>query len=159
MNRNRRLLFSPPLVFLHQKQKEIRGPSPTLETNHIFFIFFKSLNNPLCCCCCCFCRLSDFQFLSIFKWKSWGANLASSMALTGILAMHRERGNSIKLQSITHTAISSKYNREFSGMDFESDWTRHRKSSAFAAQVIRSATSFMPWSCRIPISKGYHEFL
>ena len=77
----------------------------------------------------------------------------------GILAMHRERGNSIKLQSITHTAISSKYKREFSGMDFESDWTRHRKSSAFAAQVIRSATSFMPWSCRIPISKGYHEFL
>lgn len=104
-------------------------------------------------------HISDFQFLSIFKWKSWGANLASSMALTGILAMHIERGNSIKLQSITHTAISSKYKREFSGMDFESDWTRHRKSSAFAAQVIRSATSFMPWSCRIPISKGYHEFL
>ena len=26
MNRNRRLLFSPPLVILHQKQKKIRGP-------------------------------------------------------------------------------------------------------------------------------------
>lgn len=72
--------------------------------------------------------------------------------------MHRGRGISIKLQNITHIPISSKHKREF-GMDFESDWTRHRKSSPFAAQVIRSATSFMPWSCRIPISEGYHEFL
>lgn len=46
-----------------------------------------------------------------------------------------------------------------SGMEFESDWTKHRKSSAFTAQVIRSATSFMPWSCKIPIGDGYHEFL
>ncbi|KAF7813614.1 F-box/kelch-repeat protein isoform B [Senna tora] len=44
-------------------------------------------------------------------------------------------------------------------MEFESDWTKHRKSSAYTAQVIRSATSFMPWSCRIPIGEGYHEFL
>lgn len=77
----------------------------------------------------------------------------------GILAMHRGRENSTKLQNITHTVISSKHKCEFSGMDFESDWTRHRKSSAFAAQVIRSATSFMPWSCRIQISEVYHEFL
>lgn len=46
-----------------------------------------------------------------------------------------------------------------SGMEFESDWTKHRKSLAFTAQVIRSATSFMPWSCKIPIGDGYHEFL
>ncbi|KAE8647234.1 hypothetical protein Csa_019002, partial [Cucumis sativus] len=93
-----------------------------------------------------------------FIWKLWGANLASSMALTGILTMHRGRDSPIKLQNITHTATSSKHKREF-GMDFESDWTRHVKSSAFAAPVIRSATSFMRWSCRIPISEGYHEFL
>lgn len=73
--------------------------------------------------------------------------------------MHRGRENSIKLQNITHTAISSEHKREFSDMDFESISTRHRKSSAFSAQVIHSAISFMPWSCRIPISKGYHEFL
>ncbi|KAF8018452.1 hypothetical protein BT93_H3363 [Corymbia citriodora subsp. variegata] len=46
-----------------------------------------------------------------------------------------------------------------SGMEFESDWTKHRKTSAYAALAIRSATSFMPWSCKIPIAEGYHEFL
>lgn len=46
-----------------------------------------------------------------------------------------------------------------SGMDFESDWAKHRKSLAFTAQEIRFATSFMPWSCRIPISEGFYEFL
>ncbi|KAK7246982.1 hypothetical protein RIF29_41856 [Crotalaria pallida] len=40
-------------------------------------------------------------------------------------------------------------------MEFESDWTKHRKSSAYTAHVIRCATSFMPWSCRIPIGEGY----
>lgn len=44
-------------------------------------------------------------------------------------------------------------------MEFESDWTKHRKSSAHTAQVIRSATSSMPWSCRIPIGEGFYEFL
>lgn len=44
-------------------------------------------------------------------------------------------------------------------MEFESDWIKHRNSSSYAAHVIRSATSFMPWSCRIPIGEGYHEFL
>ncbi|KAI4301035.1 hypothetical protein L6164_034354 [Bauhinia variegata] len=28
-----------------------------------------------------------------------------------------------------------------------SDRTKHRKSSAYTAQVIRSATSFVPWPC------------
>lgn len=44
------------------------------------------------------------------------------------------------------------------GMEFESDWTTHRKSSAFTAQAIRSATSFMPWSCKISRNEGFHEF-
>lgn len=46
-----------------------------------------------------------------------------------------------------------------SGMDFESDWAKHRKSLAFTAQEIRFTISFMPWSCRIPISEGFYEFL
>ncbi|CAI0381118.1 unnamed protein product [Linum tenue] len=46
-----------------------------------------------------------------------------------------------------------------SGMEYESDWVRHGKSSELAAQVIRSATCFMAWSCKIPIGDGYHEFL
>lgn len=45
------------------------------------------------------------------------------------------------------------------GMEFESDWTKHEKSMAFTREVIRSATCFMPWSCKIPIGDGYHEFL
>ncbi|KAI3817466.1 hypothetical protein L1987_11257 [Smallanthus sonchifolius] len=42
------------------------------------------------------------------------------------------------------------------GMEFEPDWTRHKKSSAFKTQVISTATS---WARKIPISEGYHEFL
>lgn len=45
------------------------------------------------------------------------------------------------------------------GMEFESDWTRHKKSSAFTTQVISTATSCMHWCHKIRISKGYHEFL
>lgn len=45
------------------------------------------------------------------------------------------------------------------GMEFESGSSKHRKSSAHTAQVIRFATSFMPWSCRIPISEEFREFL
>lgn len=44
-------------------------------------------------------------------------------------------------------------------METESDWTKHRESSAHTAYVIRYATSFMPWSCRIPMGEGYYEFL
>ncbi|KAK7368442.1 hypothetical protein VNO80_10468 [Phaseolus coccineus] len=44
-------------------------------------------------------------------------------------------------------------------MELQSDWIKHRKSSSYTAHVIRSATSFMPWSCRIPIGEGYYEFL
>lgn len=45
------------------------------------------------------------------------------------------------------------------GMEFESDWTRHKKSSAFTTQVISTATSCMHWALKIPISEQYHEFL
>lgn len=49
--------------------------------------------------------------------------------------------------------------RKTTVMEFESDWIQYRKSSAYTAQVIRSATSFMPWSCRIPIGEGFYEFI
>lgn len=44
-------------------------------------------------------------------------------------------------------------------MEFESDWIKNKTSSAYTAHIIRAATSIMPWSCRIPIGEGYHEFL
>ncbi|GFP95849.1 hypothetical protein PHJA_001729100 [Phtheirospermum japonicum] len=44
-------------------------------------------------------------------------------------------------------------------MESKSDWTKHKKLSAFTTQEIHFATSFMPWSCRIPIGEGFHEFL
>lgn len=46
-----------------------------------------------------------------------------------------------------------------SRMEYVSDWTNHRKSSAFTSQVICGATFFMPWSLKIPIGDGFHEFL
>lgn len=49
--------------------------------------------------------------------------------------------------------------RRTTDMESESDWTKHKNSSAYTAQVIRSTTSFMPWSCRIPIGEGFYEFL
>ncbi|PIN05602.1 hypothetical protein CDL12_21850 [Handroanthus impetiginosus] len=44
-------------------------------------------------------------------------------------------------------------------MEFEYDWTKHRKSLPFTAQVIWFATYFRAWSCRISISEGFREFL
>ncbi|WJX33458.1 hypothetical protein P8452_21664 [Trifolium repens] len=57
------------------------------------------------------------------------------------------------------TTQKNHYKRKNTVMESESDWTKHKKSSAYTVQVIRSATSFMPWSCRIPIGEGFHEFL
>ncbi|MBA0760173.1 hypothetical protein Gotri_022936 [Gossypium trilobum] len=56
-------------------------------------------------------------------------------------------------------ALQSSTGKRAFGMEYESDWTKNRVSSAFTAQVIRSATSLMPWSCKIPIGDGFHEFL
>lgn len=63
------------------------------------------------------------------------------------------------LGSTLHKGIQGNYCQKKSGMEFESDWTKHRKSSILAAEAIRSATAFMPWCCKIPIGEGYHEFL
>ncbi|KAI9080892.1 hypothetical protein K1719_037201 [Acacia pycnantha] len=82
------------------------------------------------------------------------------MAYSDIWAMCEGRYNSKCLRSNWQNTIGNNYCRSrISVMEFESDWTKHRKSSAYTAQVIRSATSFMPWSCRIPIGEGYHEFI
>lgn len=45
------------------------------------------------------------------------------------------------------------------GMEFDSDLAKHRKSLTITAQVITSANSFIPWSSKIAISEGYHELL
>ncbi|XLU51736.1 hypothetical protein S245_046550, partial [Arachis hypogaea] len=44
-------------------------------------------------------------------------------------------------------------------MELESEWIKHRKSSSYTAHVVRSSTSCMPWSCRIPMGEEYFEFL
>ncbi|KAA8533298.1 hypothetical protein F0562_033169 [Nyssa sinensis] len=88
--------------------------------------------------------------------------MSSCMALADTWAMCGGRNNSGKLEidiTLDRTTKKNYLRDRTTGMDFESDWTKHRKSSAFTAEVIRSATSFMPWSCKIPISEGYHEFL
>lgn len=46
-----------------------------------------------------------------------------------------------------------------SGMEFESDWMKHRKSLVFTAQAICFTTSIMAWSSRIPMNEGFHEFI
>ena len=70
-------------------------------------------------------------------------------------------GNSTRglLNNLNERKVTDYSKSRISGMEFESDWTKHRKSLAFTAEVIRSATAFMPWSCKIPIGDGYHEFL
>ncbi|KAI8024055.1 hypothetical protein LOK49_LG03G00107 [Camellia lanceoleosa] len=89
----------------------------------------------------------------------WGLNLSSSMALADNWAMCGERNNSGKVESGITLGKTTKNNQPTTRMEFEYDWTKHRKSSAFSAGVIHSATSFMPWSRKIPINEGYHEFL
>lgn len=82
------------------------------------------------------------------------------MALNDIWEMSGARDGFGSFTNTLCTRTGRNYSKsKSSGMEFESDWTKHRKSSAFTAQVIRSATSFMPWSCKIPIGDGYHEFL
>ncbi|BFG16133.1 hypothetical protein CerSpe_024070 [Prunus speciosa] len=87
--------------------------------------------------------------LSWIHGSNWGLKPAKFMALTDTWAM---RGGTYKLGS-------NYFGSRTFVMEFESDWTKHRKLPAYTAHVMRSATSFMPWSCRIPIGDGYHEFL
>ncbi|KAL6969286.1 hypothetical protein U1Q18_029008 [Sarracenia purpurea var. burkii] len=88
--------------------------------------------------------------------------MSCSMALADNWAMCGGRNGSRKICSgITLGRTAKKYqptSRTIS-MEFESDWTGHRKSDTFIAEMICSATSFMVWSRKIPISEGYHEFL
>ncbi|XWS34584.1 hypothetical protein CRYUN_Cryun21dG0050700 [Craigia yunnanensis] len=82
------------------------------------------------------------------------------MALTDIWAMCVQSNGYRGVQRTLPSATGSNYSKSrASGMEYESDWTKHRVSSAFTAQVIRSATSLMPWCCKIPIGDGFHEFL
>ncbi|XVE74793.1 hypothetical protein DITRI_Ditri12bG0046800 [Diplodiscus trichospermus] len=82
------------------------------------------------------------------------------MAFTDIWAMCGQRNGYRGVQRTLRSAIVSNYSKSrASGMEYESDWAMHRVSSAFTAQVIRSATSLMPWCCKIPIGDGFHEFL
>ncbi|RYR48519.1 hypothetical protein Ahy_A07g034542 [Arachis hypogaea] len=39
-------------------------------------------------------------------------------------------------------------------LELESEWIKHRKLSSYTAHVVRSSTSCMPWSCRIPWVKS-----
>lgn len=84
--------------------------------------------------------------------------LCASMALADIWAMCW-KSNSSASSSLGSTIKKKDSSTQTGGMEFESDWTKHRKSSAFTAQAIRSATSFMPWSCKISRSEGFHEYL
>ncbi|KAH1050545.1 hypothetical protein AAZX31_08G100700 [Glycine max] len=82
------------------------------------------------------------------------------MAYSDTWAMCEGKYNSGSLKYKLQKASKRDYCRTITSvMEFESDWIKHRKSSSYTAHVIRSATSFMPWSCRIPIGDGYHEFL
>lgn len=74
--------------------------------------------------------------------------------------MYCKREISSGLNNITLGRSGTNYIKSGkSGMEYESDWTRHYKSSALTANVIRSATSFIPWSLKVPIGDGFHEFL
>ncbi|KAE9604815.1 hypothetical protein Lalb_Chr11g0075731 [Lupinus albus] len=82
------------------------------------------------------------------------------MAYFGILAICEGRYNFSSLRSNLQKASKTNYCRSrTSFMEFESDWIKHTNSSAYTAQVKHSATSIMPWSCRVPIGEGYHEFI
>ncbi|XVF85244.1 hypothetical protein PTKIN_Ptkin17bG0102300 [Pterospermum kingtungense] len=82
------------------------------------------------------------------------------MAFTDIWEMCGQRNRYIGVQRTLDSATGSNFTKSrASGMEYESDWTKHRVSSAFTALVIRSAISPMPWCCKIPIGDGFHEFL
>ncbi|KAI4382525.1 hypothetical protein MLD38_008478 [Melastoma candidum] len=91
------------------------------------------------------------------------ASVEEIKLFSGHLLRVAMRGSSIfcdGLESDLRTASSKRIcERKNSGMEFELDWTERNKTSAHNAHDIRTATSFMPWSCRVPIGEGYHEFL
>ncbi|GMI87701.1 hypothetical protein HRI_002439400 [Hibiscus trionum] len=90
----------------------------------------------------------------------WGLKLLNFMALRDIRAMFGEKNGYIGVgKTLQGVTVDNYSKRRVFGMEYESDWTKNRLSSALTAQVIRSATSLMPWCCKIPIGDGFHEFL
>ncbi|XAR64409.1 hypothetical protein NMG60_11024730 [Bertholletia excelsa] len=84
------------------------------------------------------------------------------MACADIWAMCGGRNNSGNTEfgfGFNRTVNNDQLRRRRIGMEFEPNWTKRIKSSAFTAEVICYATSFMPWSRKIPITDGFHEFL
>ncbi|KAI5679359.1 hypothetical protein M9H77_10309 [Catharanthus roseus] len=79
---------------------------------------------------------SQFWTSGVFRNGShWRLNIKSSMALADIWAMCGQRNSSGNLKFIISLGTKQKSNRkQEGGMEFESDWTKHRKSSAFTAQ-------------------------
>ena len=76
--------------------------------------------------------------------------------------MFGERNNSGEVEiglTLGRTAKIKQSRNRTTGMGLQSNRTKHRKSSAFTYEVIRSTTYFIPWSRKIPITEGYHEFL
>ncbi|CAL5395961.1 unnamed protein product [Camellia sinensis] len=66
----------------------------------------------------------------------WGLNLSSSMALADNWATCGERNNSGKVESRITLGKTTKNNQPTTRMEFEYDWTKHRKSCAFSAGII-----------------------
>ncbi|KAK8567610.1 hypothetical protein V6N13_105567 [Hibiscus sabdariffa] len=90
----------------------------------------------------------------------WGLKLLNFMALRDIRVRFGEKNGYIGVgKSLRGAKVDNYSKRRAFGMEHESDWTKNRLSLAFTAQVIRSATSLMPWCCKIPIGDGFHEFL
>lgn len=77
--------------------------------------------------------------------------------------MSRERNNSgnFKIGIALDRTNKKKYasSRTTTGMEFESEKPKHRSSFALTDKVLSTAAPFIPRSCKIPISDGYHEFL
>ncbi|GMI70824.1 hypothetical protein HRI_000751700 [Hibiscus trionum] len=119
---------------------------------------------------------SSFSYYLLFSWiklllpagDSWfrqngsyrGLKLLNFMALRDIRAMCGERNGYRGVgKSLLGATVDNYLKNRACGMEYESDWTKNRLSSVLTAQVIRSATSLMPWCCKIPIGDGFHEFL
>lgn len=82
------------------------------------------------------------------------------MALAGWAVCRTSNSGKLEFGILLDITTVKNYTRSrITGMESESDRTRDRKSSTLTAQVICTATSFMAWSCEIPINEGYHEFL
>ncbi|KAL5717627.1 hypothetical protein ACHQM5_010608 [Ranunculus cassubicifolius] len=86
------------------------------------------------------------------------------MEVTGdIRTMVAERNGSQvnKIDINLHKAAGRNYlkSRRRFGMAFEANSTKPISFISLTTQTIRSGTTFMAWSGKIPIGEGYHEFL